>query len=95
MDRHRFDADPDTYPDATFHFAADPDLDRDRDPDPSSTPSCTHVGISEKNLLTSIHGNATVQRNSIYVVAVSDLCNPRIGPHMFLQQNRQIGCGNI
>jgi hypothetical protein len=28
-------------------------------------------------------------------VCVSDLYNPRIGPHIFLQQNRQIDCGNI
>ncbi len=37
MDRHCFDADPDT----NFHFDADPDL----DPDP--TPSLTHIGKSE------------------------------------------------
>ncbi len=28
-------------------------------------------------------------------VSVSDLNIPRIGPHIFLQQNRQIDCGNI
>jgi hypothetical protein len=28
-------------------------------------------------------------------LSVSDLYIPRIGPHIFLQQNRQIDCGNI
>jgi hypothetical protein len=28
-------------------------------------------------------------------VSVSDLYIPRIGPHIFLQQNRQTDCGNI
>jgi hypothetical protein len=28
-------------------------------------------------------------------VSVSNLYNPRIGPHIFLQQNRQIDPGNI
>jgi hypothetical protein len=28
-------------------------------------------------------------------VSVSDLYIPRIGPHIFLQQNRQADCGNI
>jgi hypothetical protein len=27
--------------------------------------------------------------------SVSDLYFPRIGPHIFLQQNRQTDCGNI
>ncbi len=28
-------------------------------------------------------------------VSVGDLCSPRIGPHIFLQQNRQTNPGNI
>jgi hypothetical protein len=28
-------------------------------------------------------------------VSVSDLYIPRIGPHIFLQQNRQTDCGNM
>jgi hypothetical protein len=28
-------------------------------------------------------------------VSVSDLYIPRIGPHIFLQQNRQTNCGKI
>jgi hypothetical protein len=33
--------------------------------------------------------------NSHIGVLVSDLYVPRIGPHIFLQQNRQTDCGNI
>jgi hypothetical protein len=40
MDRNRFDADPDTDPDPTFHF--------DAIPDPDPTPSFTHGGKTEK-----------------------------------------------
>jgi hypothetical protein len=29
------------------------------------------------------------------LLSVSDLCTPRIGPHIFLQQNRQTDPGNI
>jgi hypothetical protein len=52
VDRHRFNADPDSDP--NFHLDADPDQDPDpvrhqnnTDPHADPTPSFTHVGKSE------------------------------------------------
>jgi len=40
-------------------------------------------------------GIALPQSQFPHHLSVSDLYIPRIGPHIFLQQNRQTDCGNI
>jgi hypothetical protein len=66
--------------------------------------SRSYYSVSEQGLFTTLQRKSHVcipkigiarPQSQVPHVSVSDLCIPRIGPHIFLQQSRQTDPGNI
>jgi hypothetical protein len=60
------------------------------------TDNCDKLTLQQKShLYIPRKGIARLSPNFRIHVSVSDLYIPKIGPHIFLQQNRKTDCGNI